>query len=65
MELCETCTERNCNARIIYKKEGNMTITKCLDYEKDKSKIEGYVKPKEKTAKLERTVMGLYSPSWN
>lgn len=42
MELCETCTERNCNARIIYKKEGNMTITKCLDYEKDKSKIEGY-----------------------
>lgn len=65
MELCKTCTERNCNARIIYKQQGNMAITKCLDYEKDANKIKGYVKPEERTAKPQRTVMGLYGPNWN
>lgn len=65
MELCKTCTKRKCKKRIIEKQQGNIKITKCLDYEKDKEKIQGYVKPKERTAKFQKTVMGLYSPSWN
>ena len=65
MELCETCTERNCKGRIVETKEDNLTIIKCLDYEKDKDKIQGYKKPLERTAKFSRTVMGLYSSSWN
>lgn len=42
MELCETCTERKCKGRIIETKKDNLLIIKCLDYEKDESKIEGY-----------------------
>lgn len=42
----------------------NAMYGKCIDYEKDKDKIEGYKKPLTRTAKLERTVMGLSSPDW-
>ncbi len=65
MELCETCTERNCRGRIVETKQDNLVIIKCLDYEKDKDKIQGYKKPLERTAKFQKTVMGLYSSSWD
>ncbi|MGN1269357.1 MAG: hypothetical protein ACI4UU_00580 [Clostridia bacterium] len=65
MELCETCTERNCKGRIVETKKDNLVIIKCLDYEKDKDKIQGYKKPLERTAKFSKSVMGLYNPSWN
>ncbi len=67
MELCETCTKTKakCKRRMKITKQDNLTIIKCLDYDKDKDKIQGYIKPKERTAKYTRTVMGLYNPSWN
>lgn len=43
MELCETCTKRNCKKRIVVTQQDNITTIKCLDYKKDKSKIHGYV----------------------
>lgn len=65
MELCETCTKRNCRHSIVAINEDNLTTIKCLDYEKDQDKIQGYKKPIERTAEYQRTVMGLYSSSWD
>lgn len=65
MELCETCTERNCRGRIVETKQENLTIIKCLDYEKDKEKIKGYKKPLERTAKLQSCVMKGLISDWS
>lgn len=65
MELCETCKKTKCNKSIVTIQEKDMTTIKCVEYEKDEEKVKGYVRPKEKTARPQRTVMGLYSPSWN
>ena len=65
MKLCETCTKRNCNKEIVVIQENNLTTIKCLDYEKDESKIKGYKKQLERTAKINKSVMGLYNPNWN
>ena len=65
MELCETCTKRNCRHSIVAINEDNLTTIKCLDYEKDQDKIQCYKKPLECTAKFSKSVMGLYNPSWD
>ena len=65
MELCETCTKRNCNKRIVVTTQDNLMTIKCLDYEKDKNKIKGYKKQLERTARISKSVMGLYDPSWD
>ncbi len=65
MKLCETCKKNKCNKRLIIKEQENLKVIKCLEYEKDEKKVKGYVRPKERTARLQRTVMGLYSPNWN
>ena len=65
MKLCETCTKRNCKKEIVVIQENNLTTIKCLDYEKDETKIQGYKKQIERTAKINKSVMGLYNPSWN
>ena len=65
MKLCETCTKQNCKKNIVVIQEDNLTTTKCLDYEKDKNKIKGYKKQLERTAKISKSVMGLYNPSWD
>lgn len=65
MKLCETCTKRNCKKNIVVIQEDNLIITKCLDYEKDIDKVRGYKKPLERTAKISKSVMGLYNPSWD
>lgn len=65
MELCETCKKEKCNKSIVITQQDNLTTIKCLDYEKDKDKIQGYKKPLERTAEYQRTVMGLYSSSWD
>ena len=65
MKLCETCTKQNCKKNIVVIKQDNLITTKCLDYEKDETKIRGYKKQLERTAKINRSVMGLYNPSWN
>lgn len=65
MKLCETCTKRNCNKRIVGTTQDNLITIKCLDYEKDIDKVTGYKKPLERTAKISKSVMGLYNPSWD
>nr|DAZ28019.1 MAG TPA: hypothetical protein [Caudoviricetes sp.] len=65
MKLCDTCTKTNCKKRIVIIQEDNLITTKCLDYEKDKNKIKGYKKQLERTAKVNKSVMGLYDPSWD
>lgn len=65
MKLCETCTKQNCKKNIIVIQEDNLITIKCLDYEKDETKIRGYKKQLERTAKINKSVMGLYNPSWN
>ena len=65
MKLCETCTKRNCKKRVVVIQENNLITTKCLDYEKDESKIKGYKKQLERTARISKSVMGLYDPSWD
>ncbi len=42
MQLCDTCKKSKCNKSIVIIEQDNMVITKCLDYEKDESKIQGY-----------------------
>lgn len=65
MKLCETCTKRNCKNRVVVIQENNLTTIQCLDYEKDVDKIQGYKKQLERTAKISKSVMGVYDPSWN
>ena len=65
MKLCETCTKRNCKKRVVVIQENNLMTIKCLDYEKDEDKIKGYKKQIERTAKINKSVMGLYNSSWN
>ena len=59
MKLCETCTKQNCKKNIVVIQEDNLTTTKCLEYEKDESKIKGYKKQLERTAKQQDTLMKL------
>lgn len=65
MKLCETCKKSNCNRNIIIKQEGEVSITKCLDYEKDIDKIKGYVKPLNRTAKVQPLVMDRFISDWS
>ena len=44
---------------MIIAKEGNLVIIRCLNYEKDASKIQGYRKPLQRTAGQGHTVMNL------
>ena len=65
MKLCETCKKEKSNKIIVITQQDNLTTTKCIEYEKDKDKIQGYKKPLERTAKFSKLVMGLYNPSWD
>lgn len=65
MKLCETCTKRNCKKRVVVIQENNLITIKCLDYEKDETKTQGYKKQLERTAKINKSIMGLYNPSWD
>ena len=59
MKLCETCTKRNCKKRIVLTTQDNLMTIKCLDYEKDETKINGYKKQLERTARQCNTLMKL------
>lgn len=59
MELCSSCKKQNCNKSIVIEEHENLKVIKCLEYEKDISKIKGYKKPINRTARLEKTVMGI------
>lgn len=57
--------KEKCNKIIVITQQDNLTTIKCIEYEKDKDKIQGYKKPLECTAKFSKSVMGLYNPSWD
>lgn len=63
-KVCKYC-KADCTKAIVFEEKENETIMQCIDYKKDESKIEGYKKPLERTAKLERTVMGVSGCDWS
>lgn len=62
--ICKYC-KAQCNKTITIEESKEIKIIRCNNYEKDESKIKGYVKPKERTAKFNKSIMGLCNPSWN
>lgn len=44
MELCKTCKKTLCQKKIEITKQGNLVTIRCIEYEKDPSKIQGYKK---------------------
>lgn len=56
--MCETCKSKVCEKGITLIKLNNMIIAKCADYEKDENKVKGYEKPKTRTAKQKKALMG-------
>lgn len=59
MELCNTCKNTSCSKNIEVIKEENLVTIRCVDYEKDESKIQGYKKPLNRTARQCNTLMKL------
>lgn len=65
MELCDSCKKTLCDKNMEITRQGNIITIRCLEYEKDSSKIQGYKKQLERTAKISKSIMGLYNPSWD
>ena len=59
MELCDTCKKTLCDKNMEIVIQDNLVTIRCLDYDKDESKIEGYKKPLSRTAKQSNTIMKL------
>ena len=59
MELCSTCKRVNCNKSIVIIEEEDLTIIRCHDYVKDKSKVKGYTDPLWITAHQSKSLMDL------
>lgn len=59
MELCDSCKRTLCEKNMEIIKEGNLVTIRCIDYEKDESKIKGYKKPLNRTARQCNTLMKL------
>lgn len=59
MKLCDTCKNTTCKRKLITIQENNLLTIKCLEYEKDNSKIRGYKKQLNRTAKQQDTLMKL------
>ena len=59
MKLCDTCKNSTCERKLEIIKEDNLITIKCLDYIKDDSKIQGYKKQLNRTAKQQDTLMKL------
>lgn len=51
--ICNTCKNK-CEPIIVIEKDSNTETIKCFNYEKDDTKIKGYIKPLETTAKLKK-----------
>ena len=51
MELCKTCKKTLCEKKMEIIKQGNLVTIRCLEYEKDSSKIHGYKKQLNRTAR--------------
>lgn len=59
MELCDTCKKTLCDKKMEITRKGNLITIRCIEYEKDESKINGYKKPLYRTAKQYDTLMKL------
>lgn len=63
-KVCKYC-KADCTKALVFEEKENETVIHCIDYEKDATKIEGYKKPLERSAKLERCVMPNLITNWN
>ena len=59
MELCKTCKKTLCDKNMEIIRQGNLITIRCLDYEKDASKIHGYKKQLNRTARQYNALMKL------
>lgn len=59
MELCDSCKKTLCDKKMEITRQGNLVTIRCIDYEKDESKIQGYKKPLSRTARQCDTLMKL------
>lgn len=59
MELCDSCKKTLCEKNMEIIKEDDLVTIRCIDYEKDESKIQGYKKPLLRTARQCDTLMKL------
>lgn len=59
MELCDSCKRTLCDKNMEITRQGNIITIRCLEYEKDSSKIQGYKKQLNRTARQYHTLMNL------
>lgn len=57
--ICSTCKAKYCDKGIVVVNFNGIKQARCTDYEKDESKIEGYKKTEEITAKKSKALMRL------
>lgn len=57
MELCDSCKKTLCDKNMEITRQGNLITIRCLDYEKDYSKIHGYKKQLYITARKNKALM--------
>ena len=63
-KMCPYCKGK-CNKGITIVENESTIYAKCVDYEKDKDKIQGYIKPLERTAKIGSCVMKGFISDWS
>lgn len=51
MELCDSCKKTLCEKNMEIIRQGNLITIRCKGYEKDPSKIQGYKKQLNRTAR--------------
>lgn len=59
MELCDSCKKTLCDKNMEIARQGNLITIRCLEYEKNVSKIQGYKAPVCRTARQYHTLMDL------
>lgn len=59
MELCDSCKKTLCDKKMEITRQGNIVTIRCKEYEKDPSKIHGYKKQLNRTARQYHTLMNL------
>ena len=63
-KICPYC-KAQCNKGITVVKDKSTIYAKCVDYEKDESKIERYKEPIQRTAKLGHMIMPKLISDWS
>ena len=56
--ICSTCKSKICERGIVAVRYKDIRQIRCTDYEKDESKIKGYIRPKQRTANQLKSLMG-------